>query len=220
MKLPFEGTIYISSAYGNRTLNGVPNWHSGLDLVGQDCKTIYAPCDGTIGASTIITDKSNKTWEWGNYIRIDSQGYQIYMCHMSERYVKVGDKVKCGQPIGKEGNTGYSFGSHCHFEIRQNGTAINPCPILGIQNKTGVYLTNTFKKEDEVMTGEEIYKALNDYLKTLPESEWSKREGSLDALKEMGITDGTKPKAFVSREELFAIVMRTIGALTGNEKEK
>ena len=143
LAFPYKGKINFSSPYGNRTLNGVPGWHNGIDLVGIDDKTILAPCDATVGVSTMVPKETDKTltWQWGNYVRLDcADGIKIYLCHMSKRLVNTGDKVKKGQPIGVEGNTGYSFGSHCHFEVRQYNNPINPCPLLGIENKAGVVL--------------------------------------------------------------------------------
>lgn len=150
--LPYKGKIKFTSPYGDRILNGEKNWHSGIDLVGLDNKTILAPCNAKVGASTILSKETDKTltWQWGNYVRLDcDDGLKIYLCHLATRYVKAGDIVKVGDPIGIEGNTGYSFGSHCHFEVRKNNTSINPCPLLGIENKAGVTLnaaTATQKK--------------------------------------------------------------------------
>lgn len=141
MKLPYKsGPVTLTSKFGLRMLNGKLDNHKGIDLVGTD-KTLVAPCDGVIGVSTMLNQAYDKTltWQWGNYIRIDTpDGLNIYMCHMSERKVKAGDRVKAGDVVGIEGNTGYSFGSHCHFEIRKNGKSVNPCPYLGIPNTGGV----------------------------------------------------------------------------------
>lgn len=143
MKLPYEsGKVELTSKFGLRTLNGKPNNHKGIDLVGRTTKTVVAPCDGVIGQSAIFDKATDKTgtWEWGNYVRIDTEdGLKIYMCHLAERKVKSGDKVKAGDVIGVEGNTGYSFGSHLHFEIRKNGVSVNPCTYLGIQNAWGIH---------------------------------------------------------------------------------
>ena len=140
MNLPYKsGKVTLTSHFGWRTLNGQRDYHKGVDLSGTD-KTLVAPCDGVIGSSTIITDKSNLTWQWGNYIRIDTaDGLKIFMCHMAQRKVKVGQKVKAGDVVGIEGNTGYSFGSHCHFEVRKNGESVDPTPYLGIPNEWGQY---------------------------------------------------------------------------------
>lgn len=140
MNLPYKsGKVTLTSHFGWRTLNGQRDYHKGVDLSGTD-KTLVAPCDGVIGSSTIITDKSNLTWQWGNYIRIDTaDGLKIFMCHMAARKVKVGQKVKAGDVVGIEGNTGYSFGSHCHFEVRKNGESVDPTPYLGIPNEWGQY---------------------------------------------------------------------------------
>ena len=57
--------------------------------------------------------------------------YTVY-AHLNSTLVKVGDKVKSGQPIAKEGSTGYSTGPHLHFSIwkgypyRSGSTSINP----------------------------------------------------------------------------------------------
>jgi hypothetical protein len=143
VKLPYEsGKVELTSKFGLRTLNGKPNNHKGIDLVGRTTKTVVAPCDGVVGQSAIFdraTDRTG-TWEWGNYVRIDTEdGLKIYMCHLAERKVKSGDKVKAGDVIGIEGNTGYSFGSHLHFEIRKNGVSVNPCTYLGIPNAWGIH---------------------------------------------------------------------------------
>lgn len=151
MNLPYKsGKVTLTSHFGWRTLNGSRDYHKGVDLSGTD-KTLVAPCDGVIGSSTIITDKSNLTWQWGNYIRIDTaDGLKIFMCHMAARKVKVGQKVKAGDVVGIEGNTGYSFGSHCHFEVRKNGESVDPTPYLGIPNEWGQYDIQTAPKEPTV----------------------------------------------------------------------
>ena len=137
--LPFNGNVEFESPYGYRFLNGERVWHNGIDLVGLDSDLIRSPCDGKVLSSTIITDHSNKTWEWGNYIKIHKDNLDIFLCHMQTRYAYVGDEVKEGQIIGVQGNTGYSFGKHCHFEVRENGTTINPCNLLRIPNRYGIY---------------------------------------------------------------------------------
>lgn len=143
MILPYEsGKVELTSKFGWRTLNGAANNHKGIDLVGRTTKTVVAPCDGTVGQSAIFDKATDRTgtWEWGNYVRIDTpDGLKIYMCHLAERKVKAGDQVKAGDIIGIEGNTGYSFGSHLHFEIRKNGVSVNPCTYLGIPNAWGIH---------------------------------------------------------------------------------
>lgn len=126
----YKGNYRISSPYGNRRLdNGDNRFHSGIDYVGTDSKEIIAPTNGRIVSSQIITDKNNPTWEWGNYVKMDDlNGYYLFFCHLSKRLVTVGQTVEKGQLIGVEGQTGYSFGSHLHFEVRRksDGTVINP----------------------------------------------------------------------------------------------
>lgn len=142
LNLPYRtGTVRVSSPYGMRTLSGVREMHKGVDLVGSD-KTIVAPCDGKIGWAGEYNDKlrGGNTWEWGKYIRIETEdGYKIYLCHMAAVAVKAGQAVKAGDVLGREGTTGKSSGSHCHFEVRYGGKSTDPTPMLGIANRAGSY---------------------------------------------------------------------------------
>jgi murein DD-endopeptidase MepM/ murein hydrolase activator NlpD len=149
---PFESHNYrVTSPYGNRTLNGNADWHGGIDLVGVGTTAVCSVGDGTVLASQIITDKSNLTWQWGNYVAVlMNDGAVIYYCHLASRAVKKGDKIKKGQRIGIMGNTGYSFGAHLHFEVRRNNKAINAAEYLGIPNKTGQYNARLLNAETYV----------------------------------------------------------------------
>lgn len=138
---PFETNKYrLTSPYGQRTLNGASQFHNGVDLVGAGGTAVCSVCDGVVISSQIITDKSNLTWQWGNYVSVQAEdGTMMYYCHLASRAVKKGDKVKKGQRIGIMGNTGYSFGAHLHFEVRRNNKSVNAADFLGIPNKTGTY---------------------------------------------------------------------------------
>ena len=137
----YNGKFKVTSPFGPRTLNGVPGDHKGIDVVGITDKYVCAVAAGVVAASTIITDKSDRTWEWGNYVRVDGDdGKRYYYCHLSKRLVTVGRRVKIGDYLGIEGNTGYSFGTHCHFEVRDRaGNSLNPAGFLYIPNAVGTY---------------------------------------------------------------------------------
>ena len=137
MQLPYKGDVRVSSPFGWRTMNGERVYHKGIDLVGTE-KTVRAVVGGVVGQSILITDPKNRTSEWGNYVRVDGEdGRLYYYCHLSKRLVDRGAKVSVGDAIGIEGSTGKSTGSHLHFEVRENGTSIDPTKILGIKNAVG-----------------------------------------------------------------------------------
>lgn len=156
--LPFDkGDIRVTSIYGMRTLNGITKRHNGLDMVGMQSKNIVSVSDGTVAMSRIVTDRSNTTWEWGNYVAIlNTDGKLCYYCHLSERKVKVGQKVKAGQVIGIEGSTGYSTGSHLHFEVRAGSTPVNAADYLGIRNVIGTVQHCSSIGADSVIKGESL----------------------------------------------------------------
>ena len=168
----FKGKFKVTSPYGWRTISGVRGNHKGIDLVGLYDNTVYAPCDGVIGASTIVTNKSNRTWEWGNYIRLDTADgkHSVFMCHLASRTVAKGQKVTKGQKLGVMGNTGYSFGAHTHFEVRKKGTSttVDPADFIGIPNKTGEYNSETIAEtsQKELQAGNDlVWQLMNGKLK-------------------------------------------------------
>lgn len=217
MKLPYEGHILLTSPYGYRTLNCQPDWHPGLDLVGQEQKIVRAAGDGVVKYSDMVTDHNDRTWEWGNFVCVHTGFHYVYTCHLEKRLVSKGQVVKAGDPIGIEGNTGYSFGQHCHFEVRDStGTAVDPFPLLGLPqslNRSGVTLYNTFKQpepepaEDDIDIAKLTKDQVN-YLKDLPESQWSKDEGGFALMKELGLMDGSAPQCYTTREQQAAVFTR------------
>jgi murein DD-endopeptidase MepM/ murein hydrolase activator NlpD len=100
-----------------------PRWgrtHTGLDIANQIGTPIYASETGTV----ILAEDNGS---YGLCIKIDhGDGFVTLYGHNSELLVKEGDQVAKGQLIAYMGSTGRSTGSHCHFEIRVNGTAVNP----------------------------------------------------------------------------------------------
>ena len=53
--------------------------------------------------------------------------------HCSELLASRGDTIQQGDIIALVGNTGWSTGSHCHFEIRLDGHHVDPLPLIGLQ---------------------------------------------------------------------------------------
>lgn len=130
---PTNNQGQYSSSYGMR--NGV--FHRGVDIaVGVGAK-VYAIENG------IVQKIDSKCFDgdfacglgFGNHISIDHQNdIHSNYAHLSKVFVKVGERVKRGDLIGEAGNTGYSFGSHLHFEIRKGGwlsnESLDPMPYL------------------------------------------------------------------------------------------
>lgn len=137
---PFQGQNRITSSYGTRTLNGKVDFHKGLDIVGDDDTQVHAVIGGYVKSSTIVTNHSDPTWEWGNFVQIQGDdGLFWFYCHMASRAVKVGQRVERGTVLGVMGNTGYSFGAHTHLEVRNSKReSLDPCVYLGIPNVSGV----------------------------------------------------------------------------------
>lgn len=82
---------------------------------------IYSALDGTV----VYTRYGNTGY--GNHIMIDhGGGITTIYAHCSQFLVTDGQEIKAGQMIAKIGTTGQSTGYHLHFEIRENGTSVNP----------------------------------------------------------------------------------------------
>lgn len=114
----------LSSHYGARRRR----WHYGTDLAMPTGEPIYAAFDGIVRIS-----KWNNSY--GNLVVIRHfNGLETYYAHLSERDCNAGDTVKAGAVIGLCGNTGRSYGSHLHFEMRYMGKAMNPEYVIDCVN--------------------------------------------------------------------------------------
>ena len=119
---PCSGSI--SSYFGGRYIFGSYSYHSGLDIAVSYGTTIKAADGGTV---TFAGTKG----AYGKLVIIThDNGTQTYYGHNSSLLVSAGDKVYQGQAIAKAGSTGRSTGPHCHFEVRVNGSAVNPLNYL------------------------------------------------------------------------------------------
>ena len=117
----------ISSPFGPRRhpIFGVRSMHSGIDLAAPRGTAIKA----TEGGNVIYVG-----WYggYGKVVIVDhAKGYSSLYAHLSGTAVSVGERVKQGDTVGYEGDTGYATGPHLHFEIRNQGRPQNPVNYLG-----------------------------------------------------------------------------------------
>lgn len=125
------GSGFNSSGYGWRVdpFTGKMAFHEGLDFMASMGSPIYA-------AATGIVKFASRTPDYGNLIKVDhGAGLETRYAHASTLLVKVGERVKKGQIIGKVGSTGRSTGAHLHFEVRMKGAPLNPRKYLQGQIK-------------------------------------------------------------------------------------
>ncbi len=130
---PVPTNGYISSGYGARTLYGVYDWHTGIDIATGWAEGWPAINGQAVVASNsgVVTKAHYGTTGYGYYVIIDHGGnnFSLYG-HCSALAVKVGDYVTQGQTIAYVGSTGNSTGPHLHFEIRLNGSCVDPTPYI------------------------------------------------------------------------------------------
>lgn len=94
--------------------------HLGMDIAAPSGTPIQAPAAGEVTYSGWMSG-------YGNLVILShGNGVQTYYGHASKLYVSVGDEVEAGDVIAAVGTTGNSTGDHLHFEIRKDGTQVNP----------------------------------------------------------------------------------------------
>jgi murein DD-endopeptidase MepM/ murein hydrolase activator NlpD len=118
--MPAQG--WITSYYGPRVnpVTGKLKMHEGLDIGSEIGKLIIAPADA------LVTFSGHKAG-FGNFLELDhGYGIETVYAHADRLLVRKGERVKRGVQIAKVGNTGYSTGPHLHYEVRINGTPVDP----------------------------------------------------------------------------------------------
>jgi murein DD-endopeptidase MepM/ murein hydrolase activator NlpD len=127
------GYMDVTSPFGVRTdpFLGRPAMHPGIDLRGEIGEPVHATADGKV----VVAGRDGG---YGNLVEIDhGDGLSTRYGHLSQIEVKVGQKVRIGQVIGKIGSTGRSTGPHLHYETRIKGEAVNPEKFLQAGIKLG-----------------------------------------------------------------------------------
>lgn len=115
---PINGTF--TSSFG-------PRWgrlHAGIDVAIPIGTPIRAADGGRVAIAGAVSG-------YGNYTCVQhSGGLSTCYAHQNSIGVSVGQTVSQGQVIGETGNTGRSTGPHLHFEVRLNGSPVNPMNYL------------------------------------------------------------------------------------------
>ena len=128
---PTNGTgqfMWPVPGYYGAITQGFHSGHKGLDISGGGIygQPIVAADSGYVMFAG-FGSAANSHNRYGYCVDIDhGNGYATRYAHCSSLTVSTGTYVQKGQIIGYVGNTGQSYGAHLHFEIRYNGTPVNP----------------------------------------------------------------------------------------------
>lgn len=140
---PYPTGITSNYGYRNDPITGEKSKHSGIDIaggVGNGIINIIAAKSGIVVYPTANANISCSSNDYscnngsGNYVIIEhSDGNFTLYAHLHENSISVtaGDSVEQGQVIGKMGSSGYSTGTHLHFEVRegQNNSSATVDPL-------------------------------------------------------------------------------------------
>ncbi len=148
-KFPFCGSYYISSGYGPKA--GSP-YHEGKEFYAIDWnlpgwndfgQVIPAPAGG-------IVTESYFSSSYGHTVLVEAgNGYTYRIAHMNYRYVRSGQTIRLGDPIGTVGTTGYSTGPHIHFVVYRYGNSV---PQNGISGKDPLLVGHYYSSNQTCMS--------------------------------------------------------------------
>jgi murein DD-endopeptidase MepM/ murein hydrolase activator NlpD len=122
---PVDAMTFTSS-FGVRSdpFHGGAAMHAGVDIPGPYGTPIYATADAIVG-------RAGRASGYGNLIELEhGRGIQTRYGHLSAILVQPGQRVKRGDLIARMGSTGRSTGNHLHYEVRLDGSAVNPMPFM------------------------------------------------------------------------------------------
>ena len=122
--MPVTGTVTSPYGYREHPVYSGQSFHAGTDIAAAEGSAVYAVTDG------VVTSSSEAEMA-GKYVKIlHPDGRETLYCHCSSLLVTEGQKVKAGDVIALVGQTGLATGPHLHFELHENGEAVDPDKIL------------------------------------------------------------------------------------------
>ena len=125
--VPVAGAVSSNYGYRQGDNSVSSSFHQGIDISTLSGSRVQATGDGTV----IEAEWDN---DYGFLIRIDHKnGLETIYGHLGKLLVKEGEKVCRGQRIALSGNTGRSTGPHVHYEIRVDGIAKDPSPLIDLK---------------------------------------------------------------------------------------
>jgi murein DD-endopeptidase MepM/ murein hydrolase activator NlpD len=121
---PVEGRR--TSRFGPRIhpITGARGQHTGIDLAAPSGTPIRSAAAGVVSFA-------GPRGGYGNLVIVDHPGgLQTYYAHQRELHVSAGTTLQAGAVLGTVGSTGRSTGPHLHFEVRRDGSPVDPAPYL------------------------------------------------------------------------------------------
>lgn len=132
---PFNGPT--TSGFGFRKYR----YHFGEDINLETGDSVRCAFDGKVRIA-----QRSKTYGYVVVVR-HSNGLETYYAHLSKLLVHPNEDVNAGTILGLGGNTGHSFGSHLHFEVRFRGQPIDPNYVIDFKHQCvradTIYLTKS-----------------------------------------------------------------------------
>jgi murein DD-endopeptidase MepM/ murein hydrolase activator NlpD len=104
-----------------------PEFHKGIDIGTLRSLDVDAAAPGVVESIGYAPGFDG----YGNIVLVNlGSGFAALYAHLSAVAVTPGDAVYTGQRLGQAGCTGWCTGTHLHFELREDGTAVDPAPLL------------------------------------------------------------------------------------------
>jgi murein DD-endopeptidase MepM/ murein hydrolase activator NlpD len=120
---PAQGTVTRGFGWDGT----MSEWHTGVDVGSLRSLDVVAAAPGVVEATGYASGYEG----YGKIVLVDlGDGLEALYGHLDSVAVDVGAVVVAGQHLGVAGCTGYCTGTHLHFELREDGVAVDPSPLL------------------------------------------------------------------------------------------
>ena len=195
MRFPVE-PMRVTSPFGPRDtgIERASTFHKGIDI-GRDFTLPYTYIKA-VARGIVTANYWNDYRGWVITIKHDNTFTSLYQHLRDKCSLAVGTQVEAGEVIGIMGNTSnrnvLKIATHLHFELRKNGVPIDPMPYLGGDDLT---------KEETLALIKEVLEGKETKVSSYAKEAWN---GAANK----GITDGTRPGGYCTREQVIVMLGR------------